>query len=268
VTVEGKDGVAELHTSLADEVGTLTLDRPDHLNALTVPMVRALGLEAPALVAAGARAIVLTGRGPAFCAGADLALVDGALAGDPHAALTPLVEGLHATVKVLRALPVPVVAAVEGPAVGAGLGLALAADLRVLAKDARLIPGYMGIGASPDGGVSYFLSRMLGAARAGALLLRNRPLDVEEALASGLAESVTEPGAALDAAQQLAATLNGTPPLALVRMRELVDRATVNGLADQLDLEQRRVTELWDTHDFTEGVRAFRERRRPAFRGY
>ncbi|AXK32474.1 hypothetical protein DVA86_07205 [Streptomyces armeniacus] len=256
-----------LDTSLADRVGTIALNRPEQLNALTVELVRSLGEAAASLVGEGARALVLTGRGTAFCAGADLSLVDRALAGDPHTALTPLVEGLHGTVKRLRQLPVPLVAAVEGPAVGAGLGLALAADLRVLGRSARLVPGYTAIGASPDGGVSYFLTRMLGTARAASLLLRNRPVGAEAAVALGLAEEAVADGAATAAAQELAATLTGTAPLALVRIRELLDRATTLGLAEQLDLEQRRVTELWDTHDFTEGVRSFLERRPADFLG-
>ncbi|MGX4694848.1 enoyl-CoA hydratase/isomerase family protein [Streptomyces sp. JNUCC 63] len=256
-----------LETSLTDGVGTIELNRPEQMNALTVELVASLGTTAASLVEQGARVLVLSGRGPAFCAGADLSLVDRALAGEPAPVLTPLVEGLHASLKRLRGLPVPLVAAVEGPAVGAGMGLALAADLRVLGKGARLIPGYMGIGSSPDGGVSYFLTRMLGSARAAGLLLRNRPVGADEAVALGLAESVAEQGSALEAARQLAGTLTGTPPLALLRVRELVDRATVLGLADQLDLEQRLVTELWGTHDFTEGVRAFLERRKPEFRG-
>jgi 2-(1,2-epoxy-1,2-dihydrophenyl)acetyl-CoA isomerase len=256
-----------LETSLTDRVGTIELNRPERMNALTVELVRSLGDAAASLIEQGARALVLTGRGTAFCAGADLSLVDRALAGDPHPVLTPLVDGLHGTIKRLRGLPVPLIAAVEGPAVGAGMGLALAADLRVLGQGARLVPGYMGIGASPDGGVSYFLTRMLGTARATSLLMRNQPVCAEAAVALGLAEKAVPDGAATAAAQELAAALAGMPPLALVRVRELLDRATTLGLAEQLDLEQRRVTELWGTHDFTEGVRSFLERRPADFLG-
>ncbi|WP_433496591.1 enoyl-CoA hydratase-related protein [Sphaerimonospora sp. CA-214678] len=256
-----------LETSLTGSVGTIELNRPDRMNALTVELAASLGSAASALLDKGARALVLAGRGPAFCAGADLALVDQALAGEPAAVLTPLVERLHASLKLLRRLPVPLIAAVEGPAVGAGMGLALCADVRILAESARLIPGYMGIGASPDGGVSYFLTRMLGSARALSLLLRNRPVGAADAAALGLAEPPVPDGSALRAAQELAASLAAAPPLALIRVRELVDRATVLGLEEQLDLEQRRVAELWLTHDFGEGVRAFLQRRPPEFRG-
>src|SRR5215207_2879277 len=256
-----------LEISVADGIGVLELNRPEQMNALTVDVVARLGDAAEGAVASGAKVLILTGRGGVFCAGADLSLVNEALAGDPFASLTPLVDGLHTSIKRLRALPVPIVAAVEGPAVGAGLGLALAADLRVVGDKSRLIPGYLGIGASPDGGVSYLLARALGSARAMSLLLRNQPISAEEAVALGLAESVVPAGEALAAARKLAVELAATPPLALLRVRELLDRATEHGLAEHLDLEQQRVTELWQTHDFVEGVSAFLQRRRPDFRG-
>ncbi|MEY9211776.1 enoyl-CoA hydratase/isomerase family protein [Thermobifida halotolerans] len=256
-----------LETSLTDRVGLIELNRPDRMNAMTVDLVRSLGDEAASLVERGARALVLTGRGPAFCAGADLSLVDRALAEEPAPVLTPLVEELHRSLKRLRGLPVPLVAAVEGPAVGAGMGLALCADLRILGEGARLVPGYMGIGSSPDGGVSYFLTRMLGSARALSLLLRNQPVSAAEAAALGLAEPAVPDGSARQAALALARSLTSAPPLALLRARELVDRASTLGFAEQLDLEQERVSELWKTHDFTEGVRAFLQRRPPEFRG-
>ena len=112
----------DLRAERRGTVGLLCLDRPDQLNALTVELARGLGAEAEKLVADGARALVLAGTGAAFCAGADLGIVRQALDGDPHAVLTPLVEGLHDSIRRLRALPVALVAAVEGPAVGAGLG--------------------------------------------------------------------------------------------------------------------------------------------------
>ncbi len=256
-----------LKTSLTDQVGTIELNRPAQMNAMTAEMVDALSGAVASLINDGARAIVIAGRGSTFCAGADLSLVNRALAEDPHPVLTPLVDGLHASIKVLRATPVPIIAAVEGPAVGAGMGLALAADLRVMARGARLIPGYMGIGASPDGGVSYFLTRMLGSARAVSLLLRNQPISAAQAVELGLAESAEEDGTALVKAQALAATLTILPPLALVRVRELVDQATTQDLAAQLDLEKERVTELWESFDFREGIGSFVERRKPQFRG-
>lgn len=257
----------DVRAELRGSIGLLELHRPDQLNALTVDLVTALGAEAEQLVADGARALVLSGSGAAFCAGADLGLVRQALDGDPHAALEPLVAGLHQSIRRLRALPVALVAAVEGPAVGAGLGLALTADLRVLAEGARLIPGYLGIGSSPDGGVSWFLTRALGATRATRLIMLNETVRAEAARDLGLADDVVPDGAAVETACTLAETLAGLPGKALIRLRALADAATTQGLDEQLDLEQRLVTELWATHDFREGVSAFVERRQPEFTG-
>lgn len=248
-------------------VAVVTLNRPDAMNALSVDLVRELGTAFGDLEQAGARAAVLAGEGRCFCAGADLALVRSALEGDPAAVLAPLVDNLHQTLRVVRRLPFPIVAAVEGPAVGAGMGLALAADLRVASESAQLVPGYLAIGASPDGGVSYALTRALGGARALSLILRNRALLADELVALGLAEEVVPKGQATERAIELAHSVAGTPPMALLRTRALVDRATVNDLDQQLDFERELVSQLWETHDFPEGVRAFLEKRTPTFEG-
>jgi 2-(1,2-epoxy-1,2-dihydrophenyl)acetyl-CoA isomerase len=247
-------------------VATVLIDRPAVRNAIDVETVSELAAAVAEMHAAGARALVLGGKG-GFCAGADLALVRQAFEGDPAPVLGALVDNLHAFIRQLWAMPIPSVAALEGPAVGAGMGLALSTDLRVAGRSAVLIPGYFGIGSSPDGGVSYFLTRALGAARATALLVRNRPLDAATLAELGLVEDVVEDGTAVAAAQELAAELAGVPPLALVRTRGLVDRATVQDLDTHLDDERGRVAENWAARDFKEGVAAFLERRRPIFTG-
>jgi 2-(1,2-epoxy-1,2-dihydrophenyl)acetyl-CoA isomerase len=252
--------------SLDAGVGTVLIDRPDVKNAINPDTLRAMRDGVRSLTSEGATALVLGGKG-GFCAGADLALVREALAGDAAAVLGPMVEELHALIRQLRELPIPVVAALEGPAVGAGMGLALAADLRVAASSSVLIPGYFGIGASPDGGVSYFLTRALGAARSMSLLLRNAPLDAAALLELGLIEEIVEDGAALAAASRLAAQLAGAPPAALLYTRGLIDRATTQGIDAHLDDERAGVAALWKAKDFEEGVTAFLERRRPVFTG-
>lgn len=258
----------DITSTLDGSVGLLELNRPERMNSLTVELVQGIGGAARDLAERGAGAIVLAGRGSTFCAGADLGLVRDALAGDPESALTPLVDGLHASIRLLRSLPVPVLAAVEGPAVGAGLGLALSADVRVLGEGARLVPGYTAIGSSPDGGVSHFLPRMIGSARAMRILLTNEALDASTAASLGLADEVVPDGSAVKTAQEWAARLaSATAPHALIRLRELLDASTTQGLADHLDHEQRLVTELWETRDFREGVTAFLERRTPDFNG-
>lgn len=251
-----------------DGIARVVLNRPEVRNAITVDVVVALRDAFRSLTdGGGTKAVVLHGAQGVFCAGADLALVREALDGDPPTVLEPLVTELHETIRVVRNSPFPVVAAVEGFAVGAGMGLALAADARIVDEQAQLVPGYFGIGASPDGGVSYFLTRALGAARATSLILHNRPLGATALHDHGLAEEIAPSGEAVPRAVEHAAQLTTVPPLALVRMRRLVDEATTHGMSDQLDRERELVAELWQTHDFREGVSSFVERRTPTFTG-
>jgi 2-(1,2-epoxy-1,2-dihydrophenyl)acetyl-CoA isomerase len=256
-----------VHCSIADGVGTLLIDRPDVRNAIDLDTIHDLHEGVRQLTKDNARALVLAGSGKTFSAGADLGLVRSAFDGDAASVLGPLVDDLHALIRDLRALPIPIVAGLEGPAVGAGMGLALTADLRVVAKSAVLVPGYFGIGASPDGGVSYFLTRALGAARATSAIVRNRPITSEEMINLGLAEEIVDDGIAVVAATALAASLTGAPPLALIRTRSLVDAATTQSLDAHLDAEREGVASLWPTTDFREGVAAFLERRKPNFTG-
>ena len=181
--------------------------------------------------------------------------------------LLPLVTELHALIRRMRELPFPIVAAVEGAAAGAGLGLALAADTRVAGSSAVFVTAYFGIGASPDGGVSYYLTRNVGAARATELVMSNRPVRAEEMLSLGLVEQVVEEGGALAAAQVRARELANVPPLGLLRLRALVDAAPTQSIDAHLDQEQEAIVSLWPTEDFREGIVAFLERRPPRFQG-
>jgi 2-(1,2-epoxy-1,2-dihydrophenyl)acetyl-CoA isomerase len=258
----------EVELVVEDGLGRLCLRRPEARNALTSALVQALAAElrSPALTSAGA--LVLYGEGGVFCAGADLHLVQEAVSqGDPGAVLGPFLAGAHALVRALRQFPVPVVAAVEGAAAGAGMSLALAADLRVLGRSAIFLPGYLALGLSPDAGLSYHLARALGGSRAGAALIRNRRLPADELAACGLADEVVPDGQVLAAALRLAGEVAGAAPLALVATRRLLDAAPIRGLDAHLDAEAAEVTRLWKTDDFAEGVAAFLQRRPPRFRG-
>lgn len=257
----------KVRTTIDDGVATITIDRPEVRNAIDVETVAGVRAGFEEAVAAGARAAVLTGAGKAFCAGADLAFVRAAFEQGADAVLGPLVNDLHALIARMRELPFPIVAAVEGPAAGAGLGLALAADTRVAGGSAVFVTAYFGIGASPDGGVSYFLTRNLGAARATELVISNRPVRAEEMLSLGLVEQIVEEGGALAAAQERARALANVPPLALLRLRALVDAAPTQSIQLHLDQERDAISSLWPAEDFREGISAFLERRTPRFTG-
>jgi 2-(1,2-epoxy-1,2-dihydrophenyl)acetyl-CoA isomerase len=252
---------------LQQGIGVVTLDRPDVRNAINIETLTEIAAAFERLERDRASAVVLCGANGVFCAGADLALVKDSISSGSHDLLARMVDTLHDLLRRMQTFPHPIVAALEGPAVGAGAGLAFACDLRVASKSARLIPGYFGIGSSPDGGVSYYLARAFGSARALSMFIRNHPLSSDELLAAGLVESVVDDGAAIDAALQLAANVSSAPPLALVRTRSLVDSATASSLSAQLDAERAGVAAMWPTKDFKEGVVAFLERRRPEFTG-
>lgn len=256
-----------VHIEVKDAVAIVTLDRPGAMNAIDLELLKALLAALDEVDESDAAALVITGAGGAFCAGADLGYVRREHQSDPANGLLPLLQAIHAVIRRVRSMPIPVVAAVEGPAVGAAMGIALAADLRVLGRGARLVPGFIRIGASPDSGVSWLLTRAIGGARASALVLRNRALVAEEALDLGLADAVTGDGEALARAVEIAREVSGSAPQALLFLRELTDKATVNTLDEHLDLEQQRITQIWDGADFAEGIGAFLEKRRPVFGG-
>jgi 2-(1,2-epoxy-1,2-dihydrophenyl)acetyl-CoA isomerase len=252
----------------AEGVMIVRIERPETMNAIDVELVRILGDDLNEVVTTtGVKGVVISGRGRAFCAGVDLHLVRSALSGDPRAALDPLLDLLDPLVLRFRQLPFPTVAALEGPAVGVGMSLALATDMRIAGRSASLIPGYLRIGASPDGGLSAALSRAVGGARALSLLIRNHTLKAEELLSLGLVEQVADDGSAETASVQLLADLGPISPMALTRARALIDTAWSSSLEVQLAHERTCITELWDSSDYKEGVTAFLEKRPPIYTG-
>jgi 2-(1,2-epoxy-1,2-dihydrophenyl)acetyl-CoA isomerase len=253
--------------SAAADVVIVRIERPETMNAIDVELVRSLSDDLEEAAASGPRGVVITGRGRAFCAGVDLNLVRSALSGDARTALNPLLDLLDPLILRLRQLPFPTVAALEGPAVGVGMSLALATDLRVAGRSASLIPGYLRIGASPDGGLSAALCQAVGGARALSLLVRNHQLKADELLSLGLIEEVSDDGKAEAAAVALLSGLGPLSPLALIRSRALIETAWSSSLREQLAHERRCITELWDSSDYKEGVTAFLEKRSPDYTG-
>jgi 2-(1,2-epoxy-1,2-dihydrophenyl)acetyl-CoA isomerase len=259
------DGMGPVRLEWEGDVARVVLSRPELHNAISAELLEALlvVLHAPRLEMASA--LVLCGDQNTFCAGADLALVRAAVEGDPDPVLLPMLENLNAAVIRLRSLPLPVVAAVEGAAVGAGMGLALAADLRVLGRSAILVPAHLGVGATPDGGVSYFLTRALGGTRAMAAMLLNRPLAAIDLLEDGLADEVVDDGTAVVAAMALARSVGALPGNSVLAARRLVDLASIQSLTEHLESEGAEFQAVWGGPNFREGVTAFLERRPPRF---
>ena len=253
-------------------VGIITLNSPETRNALTPEMIGELGRSVERCASPNIRAVLLTGAGGAFCAGANVrqlvATLDEKGADGISQAIQELADALHAQVVLpLRRLPKPVVAGINGAAAGAGFSLSLAADLRVAAQNARFLMAYANIGAPADGGSTWLLPRLLGAGRAMELYLASQPIGAPRALELGLVSQVC-PDAELDRhALETATRLAEGPTIAYGRVKELYERSWDSTLEDQLDAETEAFARTARTRDFQEGIRAFADRRQPWFQG-
>jgi 2-(1,2-epoxy-1,2-dihydrophenyl)acetyl-CoA isomerase len=251
----------------ADGVRTITLDRADKLNAVNGALASSLiAALADAAREDAVRVVVLTGAGRAFCAGLDLSAppelptATRAERLDPYAWVGSWVRGVVACEK-------PVIAAVNGPAAGAGFGLALACDLRIVAASAKMTAGYVRRGLSPDAGVSYFLPRHVGLGRASDILLSGRDVDASEAERIGLA-SVVVPDADLAATTATyAARLAAGAPVAHALTKRLLAETFDRSLDAALRDELTQIKSCFSTADVAEAMTAFREKRVPRFQG-
>jgi 2-(1,2-epoxy-1,2-dihydrophenyl)acetyl-CoA isomerase len=243
-------------------VRTLALNRPERRNALDADLLDRLpeALERAA-EDASVRAVVLTGRGGAFCAGGDLDLMAGGV-GD-------LEEGVarERAATLLREMPKPTLAAVNGPAAGAGFSLALAADFRLASSAARFTPGFGAVALCGDYGVSYHLPRLVGREQALRLLLLGETWDAERALALGLVGAVVDAGAFEAEVEAFADRLAALAPLAVSRVKANIAFAEQADFAAVLRREAEGMIALAATDDFKEGLAAFTERRPPRFEG-
>ena len=255
--------MAEVETRRDGAVLTITLNRPDVLNAFNAAMHKALAAALKDARDAEIRAVVVTGAGRGFCVGQDLTEFREA----PGDIADRLRASYHPNVHAIRALEKPVIAAVNGPAAGAGLSFACACDLRIAADEATFVPAFVNIGLIPDSGGTFFISRLLGSARAFEWMSSGRRLTAAEAHDWGLVSEVVEGDGLAARAAELAASLAAMPTRAIGMTKRLFDAAPTNSLDEQLELEAQLQSAATKSEDFREGVTAFLEKRDPEFKG-
>jgi 2-(1,2-epoxy-1,2-dihydrophenyl)acetyl-CoA isomerase len=255
--------VAEVETTRDGAVLTITLNRPDVLNAFNAAMHKALAAALKEARDDAVRAVVITGAGRGFCVGQDLTEFREA----PGDICDRLRASYHPNVLAIRALEKPVIAAVNGAAAGAGLSFACACDIRLAADTAAFVPAFINIGLVPDSGGSFFIARLLGPARAFEWMSSARRLTAAEAHAWGLVSEVVLADDLAPRAAELAAELAALPTRGVGMTKRLFDRAPNATLQEQLEWEAQLQTAATQTADFREGVAAFLEKRPPKFTG-
>lgn len=255
--------------TVTENVATITLNRPERLNALS-PQLR-LDLKNALEVADTSnevRAIIITGAGRGFCSGGDVKAMNEAnesgTAGPLNDKIAPVRDQV---VLAMRNSDKPVIAAVNGPAAGAGMNIALACDIRVASDTARFGQTFSRRGLHPDWGGTYFLPRIVGMAKACELIWSGKMIDAEEALHLGIVSEVTEPGVLLKTAQALALSFAAGPPIAIRLAKRAMYRAMDSSLREALEFETYAQNICRDTEDAKEGIRAFVEKRDPDFTG-
>jgi enoyl-CoA hydratase/carnithine racemase len=263
----GIDADHGLSYEVLGAVGLIRIDRPEKLGAFTWPMIdrwaEALG---SAQHDDAVRAVVLTGTGRGFCTGVDLGVLD-AVGGDPIDQKRMLTDRVHKVVRAVHDLDKPLICAVNGLAIGAGMDMALMCDIRLAAESARFREGYILIGLVPGAGGAYFLPRLTGTARALELLWTGDFISAQEALELGIVTHVYPDDELLERALTLANRIAGNSPIAVSLIKRAVYQSLGTDLRTSLDLVSSHLAVVQSTEDHAEAVSASREGRKPVFKG-
>jgi 2-(1,2-epoxy-1,2-dihydrophenyl)acetyl-CoA isomerase len=271
-TVPSPPELATLQVGIDGEIGTLTLNRPDSLNAISPEMIDELTTAAAWFAdRAPLRALIVTGNGRGFSAGGDVNWFKRGLDDPEHDLPSDVRRGadvLHQAIVDFRRIPYPVIGAINGVAAGAGFSLALMCDLRIASTEAAFVCAYGRIGASPDGGMTYFLPRVVGPSKALELMLTDPLLNAEQAQELGIVSEVVPAAELLDAARAKAGELAAKAPHYVRMSKTLIAQSLDNTLADHLQLERHGIADSMATEDLHEGVGAFLDGREPRFTGH
>jgi 2-(1,2-epoxy-1,2-dihydrophenyl)acetyl-CoA isomerase len=250
-----------------DGYSVITLNRPERLNSFNELQHRELRAALEACAAdAGVRAIVLTGAGRGFCAGQDLSDRDPSISGERPDLGKTLETWYNPLVRQIRAMQKPVVCAVNGVAAGAGANIALACDIVIAARSATFIQAFSKIALIPDAGGTYWLTRLVGEARAKALALTAQPLSAQDAADWGLIWKAVDDERLMEEAAGLATSFAAGPTHAYGLIKQAIHAASTNSLDEQLDLERRLQREAGMSDDYKEGVSAFLQKRPANYR--
>lgn len=262
-------GLETVEYSFEKNVAVVKMNRPEALNALSLQLSVDLKSAFEQAIADGARAVVLTGSGRAFCSGGDLREMKSMWdrEGRIEAFLEEPLKALHDVIFLIRETPVPFVAAVNGVCAGAGTNFALACDMVVAAEDASFNEAFVRIGLSPDCGGTFFLPRAVGEKLAAEIFMLGETVDAKRALQIGMINRVVPAGEVMNEAMTLAYLLASGPTGAIGRIKKMLDASFPHTLDQQLKLEHACQLESGRSDDFKEGVAAFFEKRPPNFTG-